>query len=144
MAREVALNPAWYQVRSYKGYAAFFKLDASSLSDPPFQDRQALREQEQALHYLLNFSHQFGILLRSDLVDIDFTMLLVGGGLHDRWEVLGRIPLFFPDYPYSEMYYLHEAYEDWHKKRYPKLIKKARDARSTVAEQLGIHDPSLG
>jgi hypothetical protein len=143
VARAVGRDPAWEQVKSYKQYAVFFRLDAP-LGDPPNTDLQVLREQEQALHYLLNYYHQLGTLLRKRLLDKDFTMFLVGGGLHDRWEVLGRIPLFFDDYPYSGMYYLYEAYEDWHKRRYPKLIKKARKARSMVAEQLGVGDPSLG
>jgi hypothetical protein len=71
-------------------------------------------------------------------------MFLAGGGISDRWEVLGRIPLFFPDCPYSGMYYLYEAYEDWHMKRCPRPIKQTRDTCSKVVKQLGIGDPSLG
>ena len=69
-------------------------------------------------------------------------MLLLGGGLADRWDVLGRIPEFYDDRPYSGMYELYETYRKWKKNRLPGLISRSErasaieEARQDTAEKL--------
>ncbi len=96
---------------------------------------QELREQEQHLHDLMAFYHQVGLLLKKRLVDRDFTLLMLGAGLDDRWTLLSKIPPLFEDhskpdgdFPYGGMYFLHEAFLDWQAKRFVGLKQEFKQA----------------
>jgi hypothetical protein len=132
VARAVEKDPAWGGVTTYARYKAYFKLD-----DPegPGEDdpTRILHTQEQSIHYLLNYYHQIGMLLQRKLLDRDFTMFLVGEGLADRWEVLGRVPDFYPNYPYNGVFVLYDAFRAWQRRRFPKLILKSGRERATKA-----------
>jgi hypothetical protein len=131
-ARAVAKDPAWRGVTNYGQYQAYFKLD-----DPegPSEDNPTrfVHEQEQSLHYLLNYYHQIGMLLQRNLLDRDFTMFLVGEGLADRWDVLGRVPDFYPNYPYNGVFVLYDDFRRWQKHRFPRLILKSGRGRAAKA-----------
>jgi hypothetical protein len=142
VARALADDPEWQKVTSQRQYYAYFGLDPAA-GPRPGKDPEELRGDELSLHTLLNYYHQVGILLNSHLLDDDFTMSILGGGLHDRWAVIGRIPLFFRDKPYSGVYLLHNAYLTWYKHRFPQLNKQTQMLRDVEARALGIADPSL-
>lgn len=121
-------------------YRRYFHLD-----DPPEStDKISLtrRQQEQHLHDLLAFYHQVGLLLQKGRLDKDFTLLLLGAGLHDRWKLLGRIPAFYAepddpkgDFPYGGVYVLYNAYCSWQGSRFVELKQNFKQARDT-AEKL--------
>ncbi len=98
-------------------------------------ERDELKQQEQYLHDLMAFYHQVGLLLMKRQVDRDFILLMLGAGVHDRWILLGQVPIFYEDtskpdgdFPYGGMYLLHEAYLKWQGKRFAKLKKQFKRA----------------
>jgi hypothetical protein len=132
-ARALAKDPNWERVLDYAAYRVYFRLDepTGGVSDSM---AAVLRDDEKALHHLMGYYHQLGmLLLHMRMLDRDFTMLLVGEGLSDLWEVLGRIPGFFPNYPYSGMYELYYGYLDWVKARFPKLVDTSAQRRRAAA-----------
>ena len=143
IAREVGQDPNWGAVRDYSSYRAYFRLD-EPLGGPQDATLRDLRTREQDLHYLLGYYHQVGTLLGDGLMDENFTLLLLGGGLRDRWPVLGRIPLFYDDQPYSGIYALHERFLRWDKQVFPGLIHDGLKARARAAHSFGITDASAG
>lgn len=132
IAHKLLRDPAWQRVTNYNSYRAYFHLDTSEeavLAD----HEKSLKEGEQSLHDLMAYYHQVGLLLQKKLLDKDFTMLLLGGGLANRWDVLARIPEFYDDRPYSGMYELYETYCKWKEHRLPHLIRKSE--RASVIEE---------
>ncbi len=141
-ARRVLNDANWKAVHTYDQYRLYFRLG----EDPEGPDKGAiavLRKTEQDLHNLMNYFNELGMLLDNGLLDRDFTLQLVGEGMADRWDVLGRIPPLFAKFstsghaPYPGMYLLYDAYLRWEKRRYPRISKKAEDVRKRYQAKSG-------
>ena len=123
VVRQVEKDSRWKDVKVEADYRLFFRLD-EPLGGPDEATLQQLRSDEQHVHYLLNFYHQIGIMLQRGLLDEDFTMFLLGGGMNDRWAVVGRVPSLYKDFPYQGVYEMYRRFEKWKKSRLPRLINK--------------------
>lgn len=130
-ARSLGGQPGWQSVRDGASYSAFFRLadpEGSGPNDPVAE----LHRQDRVLHYLLNYYHQVGMLLQRNLLDRDFTMLLVGEGLRDRWETVSRIPTFYSGTSYQGMFELYDSYLRWERGRGRKLMRSAVRQRAHI------------
>ena len=123
VARQVEKDSRGNGVQNEADYRRFFRLD-EPLEGPDVATLKQLRSDEQHIHYLLNFYHQIGIMLKRGLLDEDFTMFLLGGGLGDRWPVIGRVPCLYNDFPYQGVYEMYHRFNKWKKSRLPRLINK--------------------
>ena len=103
------------------------------------QDRAIMQQRrEQSMHDLMAYYHQVGLLLKEGELDQDFTLLLLGGGLKDRWDVLEGLPPLWEehgDFPYGGMYALFTAYLHWRDHRFRKLTGQYKKARVKIAAQ---------
>ena len=133
VTRRVGRDEAWKAVHDLASYNAYFQLDAPTAVGSA-SEHGTLRDDEQHIHYLLAFYHQVGMLLHRQLLDRDFTMLLLGEGLDNRWNVLGIIPGFYPNSPYSGMFEFYLDYKDWEKARFPKLMRHAKRSQELVGK----------
>lgn len=119
---------------TYAEYRAYFGLDEA----PPSEATARRQRERQHLHDLGNFYHQTGVLLWQGRLNRDFTLLLVGPGLEDRWAVMRPLADYYRregeqegDFPYGGMYVLYREYLMWKGKRFPALRRafaKAREA----------------
>jgi len=123
----------------YIAYRQYFYLDAPT--GAPEEVVRERRKQEQHVHDLLAFYHQVGLLFQKGHLDKDFTLLLVGAPLYDRWKILAPIPGYFEepndpdsDSPYGGMYIIYEAYCKWKKSRFRKLKQQFKQARAIDAQ----------
>lgn len=120
-------------------YREYFKLDTpEQTADEPTRKRQ---QERQYLHDLAAFYHQTGVLLRQHRLDRDFTLLLVGPGLADRWALLEPLASYYEqreqedgDFPYGGMYLLYQAYARWKGRRFAGLRRLFVRARSWARE----------
>lgn len=107
---------------------------------PPRQDAANMqRLREQSLHDLMAFYHQVGLLLEKRELDKDFTLLLLGGGLADRWQALDGLPPLWAergDFPYGGMYVLYQTYLKWKKHEFRRLSAQYKKARATLNAQI--------
>lgn len=131
VARALGLRPGWESVRDYASYQTFFHIGQPEGAGPDDRVRAA-HQDDQALHYLLNYYHQVGMLLQRKLLDRDFTMELVGEGLRDRWDQISRIPTFYGNTAYQGMFELYDAFERWEKSRKRSRQRRASRARAVI------------
>jgi hypothetical protein len=119
---------------TYAAYQAYFGLDtAAGLSEELKAER--LRER-QHLHDLATFYHQTGLLLKKRHLDEDFTLLLVGPGLDDRWAIMQPLAGYYETeadgntaFPYGGMYLLHQRYLRWKRTRFARFRRAFVRAR---------------
>ncbi len=131
VARALKDMPGWQQVYDLGAYVALFRLndpEGSERNDPV----KKLHEEDQALHFLLNYYHQVGMLLQRNQLDRDFTMELIGEGLSDRWEQISRIPTFYGDTAYQGMFELYDAFHRWENGAGRRMRRKGLRARAVV------------
>jgi hypothetical protein len=124
---------------TYEDYANYFNLAAG-----PDEDSEALRnvrKQRQYLHDLAAFYHETGLLLSRNQLDRDFTLLLIGPGLEDRWNVLRNFGDFYRGtgnkddrLTYGGLYLLYDAYISWKKRRYGRLKKQMTATRDHLVK----------
>jgi hypothetical protein len=131
VARALSTRPGWQSVRDYPSYRGFFHMDEPE-GPGPGDPIRAAHQEDQALHYLLNYYHQVGMLLQRGLLDRDFTMELVGEGLRDRWAEISRIPTFYGDTAYQGMFELYEAFKRWERSRRRGSRRNASRASAVV------------
>lgn len=120
---------------TYAAYRAYFELDPDSeLSEDAKVERQRER---QYLHDLATFYHQTGLLLKKGHLDEDFTLLLVGPGLDDRWSIMQPLAGYYETeaqgnkaFPYGGMYLLHQRYLRWKRTRFVRLRRSFVRART--------------
>lgn len=129
VARALVRQPGWQAVRDHASYQTFFHIGQPEGAGPGDAIRVA-HQDDQALHYLLNYYHQVGMLLQRKLLDRDFTMELVGEGLRDRWPEISRIPTFYGDTAYQGMFELYDAFDRWADSR--KRSRRRRASRKAV------------
>src|SRR6185437_4983440 len=68
----------------------------------------------QKFHDLAAFYHQIGVLLKERKLDKEFTLLFIGPGLRDRWNVFQAVGTFYPnDFAYGGIYILYQSYLDF-------------------------------
>jgi hypothetical protein len=88
------------------------------------QEAAARRREAQHLHDLLAFYHQVGLLFQKGELNKDFTLLLVGPGLHERWKFVKQFASYHENdkspepYPYGGVYILYAAYRRWQRRRW--------------------------
>jgi hypothetical protein len=123
---------------TYAEYRAYFGLDAAPTSST--DQVGALQADRQHLHDLAAFYHQTGVLLTKRHLDRDFTLLLVGPGLEDRWTVLYPLAGYYEPtdgraaaFPYGGMYLLYQAYLKWKRSHYGRLRRRFARARKQTA-----------
>lgn len=133
---------------SQTAYYAYFASDnlppnyvlPPSMDPTKIQDRAIMQQRrEQSMHDLMAFYHQVGLLLEKRELNKDFTLLLLGGGLADRWEVLEGLPPLWAehgDFPYGGMYVLFTKYLRWKNHRFRGLTRQYKRARVKIATQL--------
>src|SRR5258708_3530387 len=131
ITRQLQKNPDWSAIRTYAQWSEFFQLDSSDEQTESKLDEQAVLD-------LTAFYHQTGLLLTKKLLDEDFTMQLVGDGFEDRWPVIQRIPLLFPDNnAYVGVYDLHARYVRWNQTHRARVTREAQRIRDAVKKELG-------
>jgi hypothetical protein len=125
-------DPKGKEFRTYAEWKAYFQLDNLDAQVESQRD-------EQAVFDLAAFYHQTGLLLTKKLLDEDFTMLLIADGFEDRWPVIERIPLLFPEGDaYGGVYDLHARYVHWSKTRQAKVTREAQRIRAEVKQRTGM------
>lgn len=137
-ARAVGNDPNWKNVKDLKAYRAFLKKDLEAATKEDHEEKERLAHLDQDLHYLLGYYHQVGLLLEQKLLDEDFTMLLLGEGLADRWDALAPVPLFYKGSSYGGMYQLYGTYRKWLVERFPQLMPQSVAIRQAAAKERGI------
>jgi hypothetical protein len=122
---------------TYENYATYFKLAVAL--DEESEAVRALRKQRQYLHDLAAFYHETGLLLSRNQLDRDFTLLLIGPGLEDRWNVLRNFGEFYRGaersddrLSYGGLYLLYSAYISWKKRKYSRLRRQMILTRNSV------------
>ena len=105
---------------TYDDYRRYFGISTDAeLPDDIVQQR---RVERQHLHDLAAFFHQTGVLLAKGRLDREFTLLIIGPALEDRWPVLKPMAGYYEDVPYGGMYLLYGAYKRWqHSRGYKRL-----------------------
>src|SRR5437588_10274682 len=73
VARRMLNDPKGKDFRAYVDWRAYFQLDNPDAQTESQRDEQAVLD-------LATFYHQTGLLLTKQLLDEDFTMLLIGDG----------------------------------------------------------------
>jgi hypothetical protein len=141
VARALGKEPAWDQVHDQRGYETFFHMNEPE-GDGARDPIRTWHQDDQSIHYLLNYYHQVGMLLQRGLLDRDFTMLLVGEGLRDRWKTISRIPTFYGNESYNGMFVLYETYCAWERKHKGKLTRRSA-RRLAVTPSSAEREPAL-
>jgi hypothetical protein len=125
---------------SQADYSAYFdeeNLPKGFVLPPEVSPKQMQVMREQSMHDLMAFYHQVGLLLLKHGLDKDFTLMLIGGGLSDRWPVLGMLPGLWAtpkDYPYGGMFVLYRKYLHWQRWRLPWLRWRYERAQSLILQ----------
>lgn len=138
-AREIAKgNPNGFTNEdAYYGYFTPDNLPPNYVL-PEGVSRQHMQQlREQSMHDLMAFYNQVGLMLRKRELDRDFTLLLIGGGLKDRWDVLGTLPGLWEnktDLPYGGMFILYKRYLDWNRRTFPKIRRRIDRARRAIQQ----------
>jgi len=104
---------------THTDYMDYFQTHAFSASLGQVVERQYL-------HDLAAFYHQTGILLKNGLLNRDLTLLIVGFGLEDRWNLFRNFGEFFEgtktlydSRTYGGIYLLYAEFIRWNRRRYP-------------------------
>lgn len=131
-----------------KAYQAYFAapLPAGYPLPPGITPERMQKQREQSMHDLMAYYHQVGLLLGKGELDKDFTLLLVGGGLVDRWQSLANLPAFYPEsdgVPYGGMYLLHQTFRRWARTRRRRLDSRFRSARDRVTREVAQEQAAL-
>jgi hypothetical protein len=122
-ARE-ALKVRPHGFRDSSDYDAYFlpgNLPADYVLPSGVTPARMQQLREQSMHDLMAFYHQVGLMLQRRGLDKDFTLLLIGGGLQDRWGILEGLPTLWSAggaYPYGDMYALYRRFLRWQRGRF--------------------------
>jgi hypothetical protein len=134
LARKVMHDTHQNGFATYEEYRKYFNIN----EDKP-DDQQS--SQRQWLHDLAAFYHQTGVLLHQGRLDRDFTLLMVGPGLEERWPVVQSISRLYEkdapdgDFPYGGMYVLYKAYLKWKSANFVRLRRQFINARQATVEK---------
>jgi len=138
-AREITKSHPMGFVTQADYYAYFDEgnLPPGFVLPPEDSTKQMQVMREQSMHDLMAFYHQVGLLLLKHGLDKDFTLMLIGAGLSDRWPVLGTLPGLWAtpkDYPYGGMFVLYRKFLHWQRWRLPWLRWRYQRAQSLVLQ----------
>ncbi len=131
-------DPTFQGFATYDSYKNYFSL-------PPYGDGTSTHSLgRQSLHDLAAFYHQTGVLLQQRRLDKDFTLLLVGPGLADRWLIFKDMARLYGEgdtpstFPYGGIYLLFFAYEQWKNARFSRLRNKFMHMQKQINKLSGI------
>lgn len=145
LSLKVLRDTAGRGFESYSDYAEYFGILPTSLTHATAFASAVPSQERQYLHDLAAFYHQTGVLLTKNRLDRDFTLLLVGPGLEDRWNVYRQFAYFYESeskgegdlgLPYGGIYLLFDAYAKWKRKRFKSLMRMLTQALERSREQV--------